>query len=194
MPGTNSSSEASKHPKWRTEPAIHLARSETLGHPYHFAQPSSPMTVEYQIRTTKPLDILLVEDNPGDVRLMLEILKEGEIPHDFNVVTDGEQALQYLRKEAHFTEKARPDIVFLDLNLPKMGGLEVLKAIKADPDLQSIPVVIMTSSDAQEDVERAYADHANCFITKPMDPDEFHKVAEIVRAFWLSAVKLPSGV
>ena len=147
--------------------------------------------MDYQIRIKKPLEILLVEDNPGDVRLMLEILREGEIPHDFNVVTDGEQALQYLRKEAHYASKARPDIVFLDLNLPKMGGLDVFKAIKADAELRSIPVVIMTSSESEDDIEKAYASHANCFITKPMDPDEFNNVAEVVRAFWLNAAKLP---
>ena len=145
--------------------------------------------MDYQIRSKKPLKILLVEDNPGDVRLMLEILREGEILHDFNVVTDGEQAMQYLRKELHFENKTRPDIIFLDLNLPKMSGLEVLKAIKADAGMRSIPVVILTSSSSEDDIESAYADHANCFITKPMDPDEFNKVAEIVRAFWLSAAK-----
>ena len=147
--------------------------------------------MDYQLRIKRPLEILLVEDNPGDVRLMLEILREGDIPHDFNVVTDGEQALQYLRKEAHFAEKNRPDIVFLDLNMPRMGGLEVLQAIKANPELRSLPVIVMTSSESPEDIESAYEGHANCFITKPMDPDEFNQVAEIVRAFWLGAVMLP---
>ncbi|MGK0190628.1 MAG: chemotaxis family two-component system response regulator Rcp1 [Verrucomicrobiales bacterium] len=149
--------------------------------------------VDYQLRIKRPLDILLVEDNPGDVRLMLEILREGDIPHDFNVVTDGEQALLYLRKEEHYASKPRPDIVFLDLNMPRMGGLEVLKVIKSSPELRSLPVIILTSSTSPEDIESAYTDHANCFITKPMDPDEFNHVAEIVRAFWLESVILPEN-
>ena len=138
-----------------------------------------------------PFSILLVEDNDADIRLMLEILKEGGIPNDFNVVTDGGAAMSYLRNESPFEDAKRPDIIFLDWNLPVKHGQEVLADIKGDPNLRTIPVVVMTTSEAQEDIEKAYHAHANCFITKPVDLDEFTKVAELVRSFWLTAVKLP---
>ncbi|MFT4641290.1 MAG: chemotaxis family two-component system response regulator Rcp1 [Verrucomicrobiales bacterium] len=137
--------------------------------------------------------ILLIEDNPADIRLMLEILKEGEIPTDFHVATDGEEALAFLRKEGGFATKPRPEIIFLDLNLPKKDGREVLKEIKSDYALKRIPVIVMTTSGAKEDIESAYDHHANCFITKPVDLEEFMKVAETLRHFWLNMVQLPSG-
>lgn len=138
-----------------------------------------------------PFSILLVEDNDADIRLMLEILKEGGIPTDFNVVTDGGAAMAYLRNENPYEDARRPDIVFLDWNLPVKHGEEVLAEVKCDPNLRTIPVVVMTTSEAQEDIDKAYDTHANCFITKPVDLDEFTKVAELVRAFWLTAAKLP---
>ena len=138
-----------------------------------------------------PFSILLIEDNDADIRLMIEILKEGGIPNDFNVVTDGGAAISYLRNESPYEGATRPDIIFLDWNLPVKHGQEVLSDIKSDPKLRSIPVVVMTTSEAEEDIEKAYDSHANCFITKPVDLDEFSKVAELVRSFWLTAVKLP---
>lgn len=136
--------------------------------------------------------ILLVEDNPADIRLMLEILKEGHIPTDFHVVTDGEEAIAFLRNEEGYESKPRPEIIFLDLNLPKKDGREVLKEIKADPELKRIPVIVMTTSGAKEDIESAYDNHANCFITKPVDLQDFMKVAETLRHFWLNMVQLPA--
>lgn len=136
--------------------------------------------------------ILLVEDNPADIRLMLEILKEGHIPTDFHVTTDGEEAIAFLRTEGEFVGKPRPDIIFLDLNLPKKDGREVLKEIKEDPQLRRIPVIVMSTSGAQEDIESAYDHHANCFITKPVDLKDFMKVAETLRHFWLNLVQLPA--
>lgn len=136
--------------------------------------------------------ILLVEDNPADIRLMLEILKEGNLPADFHVVTDGEEAIAFLRNEGEFEGKPRPEIIFLDLNLPKKDGREVLKEIKSDPSLKRIPVIVMTTSGAKEDIESAYDHHANCFITKPVDLQDFMKVAETLRGFWLNMVQLPA--
>lgn len=140
---------------------------------------------------TPKIDILLVEDNPADIRLMMEILKEGNIPHNFHVVTDGEEAISFVRQEGHFSKKPRPGIIFLDLNLPKKDGREVLKEIKGDVDLQPIPVVIMSTSEAEEDIKGAYRNSANCFITKPVDLNQFEDVVNIIHSFWLSIVKLP---
>jgi CheY-like chemotaxis protein len=137
------------------------------------------------------VDILLVEDNPADIRLMLEILKEGEIPNNFHVTTDGEEAMAYLRREPPYDGSPRPDIIFLDLNLPKKDGREVLKEIKGDPGLRRIPVVVMTTSEAPEDIATVYDHSANCFITKPVDLDDFVKVVQVIKGFWLSLVKLP---
>lgn len=137
------------------------------------------------------IDILLVEDNEADIQLMVEILKEGKIPNDFHVVTDGEAALAYVRRDPPY-EKARvPGIIFLDLNLPKKSGHEVLEEIKSDPELRRIPVVVLSSSEDKEDIAAAYDQHANCFITKPADLDEYMNVVNTVRAFWLTTVRLP---
>ena len=137
------------------------------------------------------IDILLVEDNEADIQLMVEILKEGKIPNDFHVVTDGEAALAYVRKEAPYEYAKSPGIIFLDLNLPKKSGHEVLAEIKSDPQLRRIPVVVMSSSEDQEDIVAAYDQHANCFITKPSDLDAYMNVVNTVRAFWLTTVSLP---
>ncbi len=142
--------------------------------------------------TERKANILLVEDNPADIRLMLEILKEGDIQSDFHVVTDGEEAIDFLRHQGPHKNVPRPDIVFLDLNLPKKDGREVLQEVKEDPLLRRIPVIVMTTSGGKEDIDTAYDHHANCFITKPVDLQDFMKVAETLKHFWLAMVQLPA--
>lgn len=144
------------------------------------------------LRSSRPVEILLVEDNPGDVRLTREALKEGKIRNNLNVVGDGVEALRYLRREGDYAESVRPDLILLDLNLPKMDGREVLEAVKADPALRLIPVVVLTSSAAEQDIARAYDLHANCYVSKPVDLDQFIHVVKSIEDFWFSIVKLPS--
>ena len=140
----------------------------------------------------KPIDILLVEDNPGDVRLTREALKEGKVLiNQLNVARDGVEALAFLRRQGEFSDAVRPDIVLLDLNLPKKDGREVLAEIKNDPELRRIPVVILTTSKAEEDILKSYDMHANCYITKPVDLDQFITVVQSIEDFWLTIVKLP---
>lgn len=139
----------------------------------------------------RPVEILLVEDSPGDVRLTKEALKEGKVLNNLNVVGDGVEALAFLRKEGPYVNMARPDLILLDLNLPKKDGREVLKAIKNDPDLKRIPVVILTTSSAEKDVLKSYDLHANCYVTKPVDFEQFITVVKSVEDFWLTIVKLP---
>jgi len=139
----------------------------------------------------RPVEILLVEDNPGDVRLTKEAMKEAKIFNILNVVEDGVEALAYLRKKGKFKDVNRPDIILLDLNLPKKNGREVLTEIKQDINLKQIPVVILTVSKAEEDIIKTYELHANCFITKPVDLDQFVKVVKSIEDFWFSIVKLP---
>lgn len=145
------------------------------------------MNKEYKI-----VDILLVEDNPGDVRLTQEILKESKIRNKLVVVMDGEEALYYLHKEGQYSKAKRPDIILLDLNLPKVNGKEVLASIKSDPELKRIPVVVLTTSVAEQDILKTYDLHANCYITKPIDLDQFITVVKLIEDFWLTIVKLPS--
>ena len=140
----------------------------------------------------RPIEILLVEDNPGDVRLTVEALKENKMYNPLHVVEDGREALSFLHQEGEYTETPRPGLILLDLNLPKKDGREVLKEIKSDEDLKQIPVVILTTSKAEEDVLKTYDLHANCYITKPVDLDQFIKVVKSIEEFWLSIVKLPS--
>jgi chemotaxis family two-component system response regulator Rcp1 len=140
----------------------------------------------------KPIEILLVEDNPGDVRLTIEALKEGKLRNHMSVVGDGEAALSYLRKEAGYEDAVRPDLVLLDLNLPRKDGREVLADMKSDPDLRRIPVVVLTTSEAEEDILKTYNLHANCYITKPVDLDQFITVVRSIEAFWFSVVSLPA--
>jgi len=140
----------------------------------------------------QPIEILLVEDNPGDVRLTVEALKEGKLRNRMNVVEDGEKALAYLRREAGYEDAARPDLVLLDLNLPRKDGREVLAEMKADPDLKRIPVVVLTTSKAEEDILKSYDLHANCYITKPVDLDQFIGVVKSIESFWFSVVSLPT--
>ena len=149
------------------------------------------MSTETAVR---PVEILLVEDNPGDVRLTLEALKENKILNRFHVAVDGVQALSFLRKGGLFAGAPRPDLILLDLNLPKKDGREVLAEIKADPELKRIPVVILTTSKAEEDIARTYDLHANCYITKPVDLEQFIHVVKCIENFWLEIVKLPGDI
>jgi CheY-like chemotaxis protein len=142
---------------------------------------------------SRAIEILLVEDNPGDARLTLEAFKEGKVINNLSVVSNGVDALAYLRRDGQYANAAVPDLVLLDLNLPKMDGREVLAAIKDDAELKSIPVVVLTTSASQDDVARAYGHHANCYITKPVDLDQFLRVVQSIESFWLSLVRLPSG-
>lgn len=142
-------------------------------------------------KTDRVVNILLVEDNPGDVRLTREALKEGKIINSLHVATDGVEALQFLRHEGKFARSPHPDIILLDLNLPKMAGREVLAKIKSDPNLRRIPVVILTTSKAEEDIIKTYDLHANCYITKPVDLEQFLTVVRSVEEFWFTIVKLP---
>jgi len=145
------------------------------------------------LRGARPIEIMLVEDNPADVRLTRETLKEGKVRNHLHVVSDGVEALAWLRREGKFTDAARPDVILLDLNLPKKDGREVLAEIKGDRDLGRIPVIVLTISQAEQDILEAYDLRANCFISKPIDLDEFIKVVRSIEDFWLTIVKLPEG-
>ena len=136
-------------------------------------------------------EILLVEDNPADVRLVQEVFKEARIHNKMRVALDGDKAMQILRREGEYARASSPDLIILDLNLPKKDGREVLKEIKEDENLKSIPVVILTTSNAEEDLIETYKNNANCYISKPVDLNNFIKVVKIIKDFWLSTVKLP---
>ena len=138
-----------------------------------------------------PVEILLVEDNPGDVRLTREALREGKVYNNLHWAKDGVEALEFLRQEGVHAGAPRPDIILLDLNLPKKDGREVLSSIKNDERFKQIPVVILTTSEAEEDVLRSYELHANCYITKPVDLDKFIMVVQSIDRFWLTVVTLP---
>jgi chemotaxis family two-component system response regulator Rcp1 len=140
-----------------------------------------------------PIDILLVEDNPGDVRLTREALKEGKVYNNLHWAKDGVEALEFLRREGIYASAPRPDIILLDLNLPKKDGREVLSVIKNDDKLKHIPVVVLTTSKAEEDVLRSYELHANCYVTKPVDLEKFIVVVQSIDRFWLTVVTLPPG-
>lgn len=138
-----------------------------------------------------PIEILLVEDNPGDVRLTMEALKEGRFANIINVAVDGFDAMAFLRREGKYANAPKPDLILLDLNLPKKNGREVLAEIKNDSNLKRIPVVILTSSQAEIDIVTTYNLHANCYITKPVDFDQFISVVRSIEDFWFAVVKLP---
>jgi two-component system, chemotaxis family, response regulator Rcp1 len=142
-------------------------------------------------RTARPIEILLVEDNPGDVRLTAEALHEGHVLNQLHVAVDGEQAMAFLRRAGPFADAPRPDLILLDLNLPRKDGREVLAEVKADPDLRRIPIVVLTTSSAERDILQSYDMHANCYILKPVDLDQFIDAVRTVEEFWLSVVKLP---
>ena len=139
------------------------------------------------------IEILLVEDNPGDVRLTEEALKEGRIAVNMRVANDGLEALAMLRREGKYADFPTPDLVLLDLNMPRMDGREVLRQIKTDENLKRIPVVVLTTSAAEKDILQAYGLHANCYITKPVEFDQFMEIIKSIEGFWLTVVKLPDG-
>ena len=141
----------------------------------------------------KPVEILLVEDNPGDAELTREGLARGKVRNNLTVLDDGEQAMAFLRREGQYATAIRPDLILLDLNLPRKNGREVLAEIRADERLDQIPVVILTSSKDEEDVLKSYRLHANCYITKPVKFDQFVKIVESIEAFWFTIVTLPPG-
>ena len=140
-----------------------------------------------------PIEILLVEDNPGDSRLAKEALKESKLKNNLYVAEDGVEAMNFLYKTGKYSKMPRPDLIILDLNLPKKDGREVLAEIKNDYNLKRIPVVILTISKAEEDILKTYNLHANCYVTKPLDLDQFMKVVRSIEDFWLTIVKLPNG-
>lgn len=139
-----------------------------------------------------PIEILLVEDNPGDVRLTREAFKEGKVRNNLHVAIDGVEAMAFLHREGKYSDAPRPDLILLDLNLPKKDGREVLAEIKADDELKRIPVVVLTTSQAEEDILKTYNLHCNCYITKPLDFAQFIKIIRSIEDFWLNVVKLPS--
>lgn len=145
-----------------------------------------------EVLTVRPIQILMVEDNPGDVRLTKEALKDAKVSNTLYVVEDGVAALDFLYRRGDYSDAPRPDLILLDLNLPKKNGREVLGEIKQDEQLKMIPVVILTTSQAEEDVVRAYRLHANCYIVKPVDFVQFTKIVWTIEDFWLSIVTLPT--
>ena len=145
-----------------------------------------------QKKQPNPIDILVVEDNPGDARLIKEVLNENKIFSNLYIAKDGVEAMNFLYQKGEFMNAARPDLIFLDLNLPKKDGREVLAEIKSDANLMQIPVVVMTTSQAEEDILKSYSLHANCYVTKPIDLNQFIKVIKSIEEFWFTLVKLPS--
>jgi chemotaxis family two-component system response regulator Rcp1 len=138
------------------------------------------------------IEILLVEDNPADVRLTQEALKEAKVRNRLHVVEDGVAAMEFLQREGQYADALRPDLILLDLNLPKKDGREVLEEIKQDSSLKRIPVVVLTTSQAEEDILKTYDLHANCYVTKPVDLDQFITIVRSIEDFWLTIVKLPN--
>ena len=141
----------------------------------------------------RPVEILLVEDNPGDVDLTRETLQDCKLLNHMNVVGNGVEAMAYLRRQGKYAEATRPDLILLDLNLPKKDGREVLAEVKADDRLRRIPVVVLTTSSAEQDILQTYDLHANCYITKPVNLDQFSAVVQAIEEFWFTIVKLPPG-
>lgn len=141
---------------------------------------------------SRPVDILLVEDNPGDVRLTKEAFKEARIPIVMNVAMDGEEAMAYLNRQPPFENASRPDFILLDLNIPKRDGREVLEMIKNDKSLRNIPVVVLTTSNAEQDIAKTYSLNVNAYINKPVDFDRFFEIVQKIEDFWLMTVSLPS--
>ena len=142
---------------------------------------------------TEPIEILLVEDNPGDARLAQEALKESKVHNNLHHVADGVEALRFLRREDQYADAPPPDLILLDLNLPRKDGREVLAEVKEDPDLRLIPVVVLTTSEAERDLIKSYDLHANAYVVKPIDLDRFIEIVHAIEHFWFSVVKLPQG-
>ena len=140
----------------------------------------------------RPIQILLVEDSPSDAKLTLAALKDAKVANQISHVEDGVQAMEFLRHQGQYAESPRPDLIILDLNLPRKDGREVLAELKIDPDLKSIPVVVLTTSKAEEDILRSYQLHANCFITKPVNFERFLEIVQSIEYFWLTVVALPN--
>lgn len=138
-----------------------------------------------------PIDLLVVEDNPGDVRLIQEAFKEGRNTHNMHVVTDGEEALDFVHQRGTHSSAPRPDLVLLDLNLPKVAGIEVLTELKENPELRSIPVIVLTGSEAEQDVVESYQHHTNACLTKPVNPNAFISLIQSFEDFWMQKVQLP---
>lgn len=145
------------------------------------------------MHSNRPIRFLLVEDSPGDIELTRAAMAEAKVSNVMSVVRDGVEAMAFLRKEGEYADAERPDLILLDLNMPRMDGREVLKAIKGDPDLACIPVVVLTTSNAEQDVLKSYNLHANAYITKPVDFDHFIKVVQAIEEFWLVIVTLPKA-
>jgi chemotaxis family two-component system response regulator Rcp1 len=150
------------------------------------------LTVNFE-GTPQPIDILLVEDNEADIRLTQEVLTDNKVQNNLIIAHNGEEALACLRRQGKYSGSVRPDLILLDLNLPVKDGREVLAEIKSDPNLKSIPVVILTTSKAEEDIVKTYDLHANCYITKPVDLEQFITVVSYIQDFWLAIVKLPKS-
>jgi CheY-like chemotaxis protein len=146
------------------------------------------------VNSNRVIDILLVEDNPGDVDLTREGLRRGKVASNLSVLANGAEVLPFLSKTGEYANAPTPDLILLDLNLPGKDGREVLMELKAHPDLKRIPVVIMTSSEAEEDIVRSYLSHANCYVTKPVDLTQFLRVVASIEDFWLTLVRLPTGM
>jgi two-component system, chemotaxis family, response regulator Rcp1 len=144
------------------------------------------------INNPQTIQVLLVEDNPGDVELTIEALEESKLLINLNVANDGEQALRFLKREGEYADAPRPDLILMDLNMPRMDGREALAQIKQDENLHHIPIVVLTTSEAEQDILLTYDLHANCYITKPVDFDQFTKVVRAIEGFWFTVVKLPS--
>jgi chemotaxis family two-component system response regulator Rcp1 len=148
--------------------------------------PSAPI-----IDLGRPVQILLAEDNPGEVRLVQEVMRESRFPNEVHAVSDGVETMAYVHQSGKYAGAPRPDIVLLDLNMPKKDGRQVLRELKGDPDLRRIPVVIMTSSLAPADIEVAYAEHANCYVRKPVDFHQFQAMIRQIETFWFATVEIP---
>jgi chemotaxis family two-component system response regulator Rcp1 len=145
------------------------------------------------VTTGRPIEILLAEDSATDVMLTEEALEFAKMRNNLHIVKDGVEAMAFLRKEREYSDKPRPDLILLDLNMPRKDGREVLTEVKTDDDLKTIPVVVLTTSQAQEDVIKAYGLHANCYISKPVDFDQFTNVVKAIDNFWFTVVTLPTG-
>ncbi len=143
--------------------------------------------------TGEPIEILLIEDDPGDAELTVEAFKEAKVNNNIHIVKDGKEGIAFLKKEGKYNLSITPDIILLDLNLPKMGGIEVLSIVKEDDNLKHIPVVVLTTSSSEQDILKSYKLHANCYITKPVKLDNFIETIKTIENFWLSFVKLPGG-
>jgi CheY-like chemotaxis protein len=170
---------SSQHPPW----ILRLLRMTQL----------RDISMAQGANTSRPVEILLVEDNPGDVRLAMEALREGKVSSNLSIVRDGVEAMAFLRRQGKYARARRPDIILLDWNLPRKSGREALKEIKSDPILRRIPVVVLTTSSAEQDIAGAYELHANCYIAKPVDFEQFINVVRSIQQFWLTIVELPNG-